>query len=182
MKAALVPSTSLKNHSLSRMMLNSTCSFDIFKHVVCINRLYELKDHFKFAEQQFWKVGLSCVNFHYVQCSGNFNLFDYSLWLLEYSIQVYCSKHKWHAFCAHLTPFHNLANVAALGGRIGCYESHRAVIRQAYKDGLISLLIFEDDVCFNKVWWDEVVEDSGIHQVRKWVCCTILGLWSDSHR
>jgi len=46
------------------------------------------------------------------------------------------------------------------GGRIGCYESHRSVIAQAYSDGVDSVLIFEDDVLFNE-GWEKVVEDVG---------------------
>ena len=45
------------------------------------------------------------------------------------------------------------------GGRYGCYESHRSVIEKAYKDGLNSVLIFEDDVLF-KDGWAKVVEDA----------------------
>ena len=44
------------------------------------------------------------------------------------------------------------------GGRYGCYESHRSVIEQAYKDELNSVLIFEDDVLFNE-GWEKVVQD-----------------------
>jgi len=45
------------------------------------------------------------------------------------------------------------------GGRYGCYESHRSVIEKAYKDGLNSVLIFEDDVLFVE-GWETVVKDA----------------------
>lgn len=43
------------------------------------------------------------------------------------------------------------------GGRLGCYQSHHEVIRQAYEDNLNNVLIFEDDVVFGE-GWQEVVE------------------------
>jgi len=45
------------------------------------------------------------------------------------------------------------------GGRYGCYNSHREVMANALKDGLDSVLIFEDDVQFED-GWEEVVHDA----------------------
>lgn len=53
--------------------------------------------------------------------------------------------------------FHRV-NRHARGGKFGCYDSHRSVIRQAYDDGLERVLIFEDDVHFDKGWEQVVVE------------------------
>lgn len=45
------------------------------------------------------------------------------------------------------------------GGRYGCYDSHRTVMKQAHDDGLQSVLIFEDDVEFRE-GWEKVVEEA----------------------
>jgi len=44
------------------------------------------------------------------------------------------------------------------GGRYGCYNSHREVMANALKDGLDSVLIFEDDVQFEDGWEDVVCD------------------------
>ena len=44
------------------------------------------------------------------------------------------------------------------GGRIGCYESHRACIEEAYNKCCDTVLIFEDDVVFHDGWQDVVRE------------------------
>ena len=45
------------------------------------------------------------------------------------------------------------------GGRYGCYDSHRMVMKQAHDDGLNSVLIFEDDVEFRD-GWEMVVQEA----------------------
>ena len=59
---------------------------------------------------------------------------------------------------ADLMTYHRVARHSK-GGRFGCYESHRACIEQAYRDGLNSVLIFEDDVLFNE-GWEQVIKDA----------------------
>ena len=54
------------------------------------------------------------------------------------------------------------------GGRYGCFDSHRSLVRKAYESGLERLLIFEDDVDFNDGWERVVLDakeflDSGKH-------------------
>lgn len=44
------------------------------------------------------------------------------------------------------------------GGMIGCYQSHRQIVQQAYDDGLERVMVFEDDVVFHE-GWDQVVLD-----------------------
>jgi len=45
------------------------------------------------------------------------------------------------------------------GGRYGCYNSHREVMHQALRDGIETLLVFEDDVQFEQ-GWEAVVQDA----------------------
>ena len=45
------------------------------------------------------------------------------------------------------------------GARFGVYEPHREIIKQAYDDGIKSVLVFEDDVMFTE-GWEQVVQDS----------------------
>lgn len=44
------------------------------------------------------------------------------------------------------------------GPFVGCYESHRACIEEAYNQGHKTLLVFEDDIVFND-GWEQVVRD-----------------------
>lgn len=45
------------------------------------------------------------------------------------------------------------------GGRYGCFDSHRQIVRTALEDGLERIMIFEDDCDFND-GWEQVVLDS----------------------
>lgn len=53
------------------------------------------------------------------------------------------------------------------GGKYGCFDSHRAIIRKAFDQGMERVLIFEDDVKFQNGWEELVLDcrdfiDSGI--------------------
>lgn len=79
--------------------------------------------------------------------------------LLERDDRLEHAKQRFAAVgLAEQITFHRVKRDAR-GGRYGCYESHRSVIEKAYKDGINSVLIFEDDVLFNE-GWEKVVEDA----------------------
>lgn len=54
------------------------------------------------------------------------------------------------------------------GGRYGCFDSHRTIVKKAYEAGLERVLIFEDDVDFHDGWAQVVLDtkeflDSNVH-------------------
>lgn len=50
----------------------------------------------------------------------------------------------------------DLAREPIYNGRAGCLLSHRAVIEQAYRDGLESVLVLEDDLCFDLAFPEKI--------------------------